>query len=157
VPRPAPCLPHPPAQILEDLRTEASKWGGVVGLCAPLPPVTVAAHEPARVYIKYTLVTEAEKCRSMMEGRKFDENTVRALFVTEGEYLQAQAGVWVPKPGLLMPGAGAAVPGLGALPGVAGLVPGLGTAMPAAAGVPGLSLPPGFALPAGLALPGVPR
>ncbi|KAG2446512.1 hypothetical protein HYH02_008503 [Chlamydomonas schloesseri] len=152
-------LPHP-IQILDDVRSEVVKCGAVVGLAAPMPPAHVTNADAARVYVKFSSADEAGRCRNMMDGRKFDDNSVRAIFVTEAEFLRAQAGEWVGKPGLLLDPAAAAAPALAGLaaPGLAGLA-GLGAAAAAApaAAAPaagGLALPPGFTLPPGFSIAG---
>ncbi|KAG2446513.1 hypothetical protein HYH02_008503 [Chlamydomonas schloesseri] len=147
-------------EILDDVRSEVVKCGAVVGLAAPMPPAHVTNADAARVYVKFSSADEAGRCRNMMDGRKFDDNSVRAIFVTEAEFLRAQAGEWVGKPGLLLDPAAAAAPALAGLaaPGLAGLA-GLGAAAAAApaAAAPaagGLALPPGFTLPPGFSIAG---
>ncbi|GFR47985.1 hypothetical protein Agub_g9809 [Astrephomene gubernaculifera] len=168
-------------EILEDVQQEVVKCGPVIGLAVPMPPAHVGNHEASRVYVKYSTAAEAQRCRTMMDGRKFDDNAVRATFVTEGEFLRAQAGEWVAKPGLLMPAGVPSLPGVttapaastaataapslasltaaAALPGLAGLGALGGVGSPSAATLPlqasgGLVLPPGFSLPAGFSLTG---
>ncbi len=150
---------------MDDVQAEVVKCGPVLGLAVPPPPAHVTNQEGCRVYVKYASAAEAQRCRTMMDGRKFDDNQVKALFVTEGEFLRAQAGEWVATPGLLMPaGLTTALPGppplppaaVTALPGLA--IPGLAAAAPAVAAAPaaaGLVLPPGFTLPAGFSLAGL--
>ncbi|GLI61296.1 hypothetical protein VaNZ11_003650 [Volvox africanus] len=159
-------------EILEDVQQEVVKIGTVIGLAVPMPPAHVTNQEASRVYVKYSTAADAARCRNMMDGRKFDDNAVKAMFVTEGEFLRAQAGEWVAKPGLLMPAGMPALPTVttatAASPALAAPVPALASlgalgalggaaAAPATGHVPiqqasGLVLPPGFTLPAGFTL-----
>ncbi|GLC56991.1 hypothetical protein PLESTB_001171100 [Pleodorina starrii] len=169
-------------EILEDVQQEVVKCGPVIALAVPMPPAHVTNQDASRVYVKYSTAAEAARCRTMMDGRKFDDNAVKASFVTEGEFARAQAGEWVAKPGLLMPAGVPSLPSVGApagapvamAPGLSAGLAGLGAlgslgaagpGAPVTGHVPiqqsgGLVLPPGFTLPAGFtlagALPGMP-
>lgn len=119
---------------------EAIRCGQLVGIAVPIPPAIVPDTEPCRVYIKYKVSAEATKCKEMMDGRMFDDNKVKADYVTELDYNRARAGEWI----LQGPGLPAGLP--------AGLPGGFPAGFPAglSAGFPG-SLPAG--LPGGLPVP----
>lgn len=106
-----------------------------------------------------------------MDGRRFDENVVKATYVTDADFMRAEAGEWMvkgPAPPPLPAGMLAGMPGpmgpmINAVPRPMGPVPpagapgGLPMGMPAMAmpQAPGLVLPPNFSLPAGFSLGGL--
>lgn len=102
-------------QLLEDLREEAGKYGELQGIAAPLPPPTITALEPARVYLKYSQLSESAAAKEVFHGRTFDDNTIAARYAPEMEYVQAEAGIFeahvnsglapgMSAPGMLAPG-----------------------------------------------------
>ena len=82
------------AQLIQDVTEEASKYGALQGVAAPLPPPQVTALEPARVYLKYSQASESAAAREIFHSRMFDENCVAARYVQEMAFVHAQAGMW---------------------------------------------------------------
>lgn len=132
-------------EIVDDVHAEVVKCGPVLGLAAPLPPPSVLDADASRVYVHFAAADGAQKCKAIMDGRRFDENIVKATFVSEADFARAKAGEWI----VGLP----AAPPMGA---AAGGIPGFPGMLPAGLGAPAMpGLPPGFALPPGFSLPGV--
>lgn len=81
-------------QLLQDLKEEAGKYGALQGIATPLPPPTITALEPARVYLKYTQLSESAAAKEVFHGRTFDDNAISARYAPEMEYVQAEAGIF---------------------------------------------------------------
>ncbi len=114
-------MPHPP-QLKAEVQEEAAKYGTILKVVVPIPPLHVGPEEGGRCYIHFSSLSECRTCKEMFNGRTFDDNVTRAAFVTDEEWQQAQAGIWLPRG----TGQGAAVGmggvlGGGALPGPPGL------------------------------------
>lgn len=137
-----PCiaLPYPLLQITTEVSAEASKCGPVLGVAVPIPPTSVDGAAGCRIYIKFATADEANRCKSMMDGRTFDESVVKAFTCTDTDFMRAQAGEWF-APTAAAPAA-PGLPGLGMLGAARPSLPGA----PALPGLAGLSLPPGFSL-----------
>lgn len=135
-------------QMLEDLREEAGKYGELVGIAAPLPPPTITALEPARVYLKYSQLSESAAAKEVFHGRTFDDNTISARYAPEMEYVQAEAGIFDAhiNSGLAP---GMAAPGMSAAAGQMAPPPGMMPAPPPHGMMSAAQLPPPPALPVG--------
>lgn len=83
-------------ELQTDVYTEASKFGALTGITIPVPPAHVPDGDACRVYLKFTTPADALRCQQTMEGRMFDDNKVRAVFVSEPDFFRAQAGEWLP-------------------------------------------------------------
>ncbi len=81
-------------QLMNDVSEEAAKYGSLQGIAAPLPPPSVTALEPARLYLRYSSPEESAAAKAVFDGRTFDGNTVSARFVQEVAFVHAQAGIW---------------------------------------------------------------
>lgn len=92
-------------ELYEDVQSEAVKCGAVVGIVIPVPPAYIPEKEPCRVLIQFAGTAEAKACKEMMDGRRFDDNTVKATYVTEVDFNRARMGEWVlaPAPVMAMP------------------------------------------------------
>lgn len=110
--------PLSPLQLADDVHTEASKCGSVLGVAIPRPPGHVPDKDACRAYVRFSGAEAAGKCRAMMDGRMFDVNKVKATFVSESDFARAQAGEWIAPSAVGMP------PGM--LPGMMGGMPGYG-------------------------------
>eukprot|EP00198_Chlamydomonas_reinhardtii_P003163 XP_001692499.1 predicted protein [Chlamydomonas reinhardtii] len=84
-------------ELQTDVYQEASKFGNLTGITIPVPPPTVSDSEACRVYLKYASPLDAQRCQQTMDGRMFDENKVRAVYVSEADFFRAQAGEWLPR------------------------------------------------------------
>lgn len=126
----------------------------------PTPPAGVGSLEGGRCYIRFTAPQETARAREVFHGRTFDGNSIKASFVSEADYAQAEAGAWLPakqEGASPAPAAAPAMPTMPAMP----VMPSMPMAVPAGAAMPGvLPGPPVMpALPAGVpgdALPGPP-
>lgn len=104
-------------ELLDDVRDEARKCGTVLGVVCPVPPESVPANDGCRVYIKFLTIDEAKKCKDVMDGRQFDGNKIKAVFVPEADYHRAEAGEWIVQQ-QTPPGNNGTGAGVGALGGV---------------------------------------
>lgn len=89
------CLVLNCVQLYDDVYIEAVKCGGVAGLVIPVPPSDIPDTNSCRVYVRFSNQDGASKCKNAMDGRQFDENKVRASFITEQDFYRAQAGEWL--------------------------------------------------------------
>eukprot|EP00983_Pelagomonas_calceolata_P080705 1155263-Pelagomonas_calceolata.AAC.1 len=53
--------------------------------------------QPSPVILRYSSVPAAEKCKAAMDGRQFDDNTLKASFVAEPDFYKAYHGDWFPQ------------------------------------------------------------
>eukprot|EP00775_Hariotina_reticulata_P004802 gene4802-5051_t len=136
-------------EVSEMVYEEAVRCGKVLGIAVPVPPAEVADGAACRAYVKFSSSSEAAKCKEMMDGRLFDNNTVKATHVTEVDYNRAAAGEWISPvqlPSVVAPSLPqqSALPGFGALPGIAGFLPALPGASLGIPGLPGAAVAPNF-------------
>lgn len=90
-----PSRPSAYAQLIEDLAEEARKYGELQGVAAPLPPPTLSALEPARVYLKYAQISEATAAKEVFHGRTFDDNAISARSSSEMAFVQVRLLIWL--------------------------------------------------------------
>jgi len=50
------------------------------------------------IILRYTTVPAAEKCKAAMDGRQFDDSTIKATFVAEPDFYKAYHGDWFTQP-----------------------------------------------------------
>ncbi|CAI0473493.1 unnamed protein product [Linum tenue] len=74
-------------EIMEDMRTESSKFGTLVNVVIPRPqPDGSASPGVGKVFLEYADVDGATNARAGMNGRKFGGNEVVAVFYPEHKY-----------------------------------------------------------------------
>lgn len=83
-------------ELAEDVEEESKQYGTVLGVCVPTPPATVGSLEGGRCYIRFSSPQESARAKEVFHGRTFDGNSIKASFVSEEDFAQAQAGLWVP-------------------------------------------------------------
>lgn len=66
-----------------------------MGVAIPVPPPHVTDEQACRVYVRYATVADAQKCKQMNDGRDFDNNKVKASYVTDMDFSRAQANEWI--------------------------------------------------------------
>ncbi|XP_010999970.1 PREDICTED: splicing factor U2af large subunit B-like isoform X3 [Populus euphratica] len=77
--------------ILEDMRTEAGKFGQLVNVVIPRPrPNGENAPGVGKVFLEYADTEGSSKARAGMNGRKFDGNQVVAVFYPENKFSQGE-------------------------------------------------------------------
>eukprot|EP00258_Populus_trichocarpa_P041406 XP_024457425.1 splicing factor U2af large subunit A isoform X2 [Populus trichocarpa] len=77
--------------ILEDMRTEAGKFGLLVNVVIPRPrPNGENAPGVGKVFLEYADTEGSSKARAGMNGRKFDGNQVVAVFYPENKFSQGE-------------------------------------------------------------------
>ncbi|CAI0420108.1 unnamed protein product [Linum tenue] len=74
-------------EIMEDMRTESSKFGTLVSVVIPRPQLDGSASPGVgKVFLEYAGVDGATNARAGMNGRKFGGNEVVAVFYPENKY-----------------------------------------------------------------------
>ncbi|KAG5461079.1 MAG: hypothetical protein BJ554DRAFT_6786 [Olpidium bornovanus] len=73
------------ADILDDIRDEASKFGNVleIKIPRPLPPGEGEVPGVGKIFVRYTTAEEATAALRALSGRKFADRTVLTSFITE--------------------------------------------------------------------------
>jgi len=82
-------------ELYDDVYLEAVKCGQVAGIALPLPPPGAPDSVTCRVFVRYATQEGAAKCKAVMDGRQFDDNKIRASYVTEQDFYRAHAGEWL--------------------------------------------------------------
>ncbi|KAF8822961.1 U2 snRNP auxilliary factor, large subunit, splicing factor subfamily protein [Cardiosporidium cionae] len=79
-------------EILEDIKSEASKYGPLEQICIPRPLPDLSFQEGVgKVFLLFSDETAARKARMMMNGRKFDNTrVVCAAFYPEDRFLEGK-------------------------------------------------------------------
>ncbi|KAK9824055.1 hypothetical protein WJX72_007388 [[Myrmecia] bisecta] len=91
--------PQERQDVREDVEEEASKYGAVVGVAVPPPPLSLADNQPGRVYVKFAAPGEAQKAKDVFQGRQFDGNVIKAALSSDEDFQKAQQGEWIMAPG----------------------------------------------------------
>ncbi|KAJ4840831.1 hypothetical protein Tsubulata_033465, partial [Turnera subulata] len=77
--------------ILEDIRTEAGKFGALVNVVIPRPrPDGQDPPGVGKVFLEYADTEGSQKARSGMNGRKFGGNQVVATFFAENKFYEGE-------------------------------------------------------------------
>ncbi|KAF5828487.1 hypothetical protein DUNSADRAFT_17564 [Dunaliella salina] len=84
-------------ELYDEVYAEASRFGSVSGLAIPTAPPHIPPDQPSPVILRYSSVPQAEKCKAAMDGRQFDDNTLKASFVAEPDFYKAYHGDWFPQ------------------------------------------------------------
>lgn len=101
----------------------------VKGVAVPPPPESAQEQGPARAYVLYSSVEDAEKSYKIFHNRTLNENTIRARYVSEEEYQKAAEGEWTVRhkgvAGIPLPGLFSSVPFSSGVYGLTALNPAL--------------------------------
>lgn len=72
--------------LLDDIRTECSKYGSIVSLNIPRPGDTPADVGVGKVFIEYEAIEAAQTAQTKLNGRSFASSKIQASFYDEEKY-----------------------------------------------------------------------
>lgn len=82
-------------QLLDEVKSECEKWATVLGVTCLSPPSDIPETPSIRVYVKLSTADEAKQTKEFMDGRSFDNNTVKCTIVEDSDFKKAEEGEWI--------------------------------------------------------------
>lgn len=88
--------PSEAAEILEDTQEECRGFGSLIKAVMPLPAAEGEAGDPPGVgemFLRFADVDSARRAQRSLNGRKFADRLVTAVFIAEAEYVAKDAAI----------------------------------------------------------------